>query len=165
MSKPYFAKYLPTEEAKEKDIKHGDRVYSPDKLYGQSVGEKGGIITFDSRIIYDLSYTDGIPKWYRIGLFLCSRDIKVGDKVTWFPFDPEYGPRVISNQQDIELVLNSEKEMTTHGYKVIGLISPEATWVTEGMEFDVDDLMKMVEYQPDPHDFWAIKCPHCGSYK
>lgn len=137
--KPYFAKYLPTkQEIKEEDIKHGDKVYSPNKLYGQSLGEKGEIITFDSRIIYDDSYTNGKPKWYRVQLFLCSRDIKIGDQATEVLVGGKVETFTIHTENDIY------SDMIADGrqFKTIGPISPEATWVKEGMEFDEEEVMR-----------------------
>jgi hypothetical protein len=63
-------------------------------------------------------------------LFLCSRDIQVGDK--WYKNGVEQQDTFIEEDAfpmgDYASSLNS--------YKVIGEISPEATWVKEGDEFD-----------------------------
>lgn len=65
------------------------------------------------------------------GLMICSRDIKVGDKVRGdeISFDV-----LIKDEQALELAI------ATNHYKVIGKISPSAIWVKEGMEFDEDEI-------------------------
>ncbi len=75
--------------------------------------------------------------WKPVRLFLCSRDIQVGDKITL---------------DGIEFVTYEEGEIDSswqnhvdNGFKVIGEVSPEAVWVTEGMEFDDTQIQDCYE--------------------
>lgn len=104
----YFAKYLPVEG----EIKKGDKLIDP---------------TLDSLgVIEALTDNEGVKIKARGGskvkLFLCSRDIKVGDRVRkknreLFPYP--------ASDTDIEVLREHE------AFKVIGEISSEATWVRE----------------------------------
>lgn len=87
-------------------------------------------------------------------LFLCSRDIQIGDK-----FNSANGTDFISSRIDSERVysiggLHSELEEVPHNkihcYKVIGEVSSRAVWVTEGMEFDTSPGMYTGEWQAIP---------------
>ena len=70
----------------------------------------------------------------KVQLFLCSRDIQVGDKV----LDEDYCEWIV-----VESDLKNLNPLT----KVIGQISPQATWVKAGDEFDEDEvrLMKAIK--------------------
>jgi hypothetical protein len=109
----YFAKYLPVEG---------------------EIG-KGHYFIFEGKVY--LSNNDGTDnvtvestEWYhnrrqckKVKLFLCSRDIQLGDTVEGFP-------NFISNQDDLDYAIDNKS------FKVIGEISPEATFVKEGDEFE-----------------------------
>lgn len=126
----YFAKYLLT---KEKYCKHGEPC-----LYAE--GDIG---------------ISGKPYKSEIGakpikLFLCSRDIQVGDKVNNNNIIKTIEQNKGSNPDEIKLLeddlthwftfeqggLSTNKDT----FKVIGEISPDAIWVKEGDEFDEDKL-------------------------
>jgi hypothetical protein len=117
--KQYFAKYLPVEG----EIKEGDLISGPTGLVYAT----------------PLEYTSAFKK---VKLFLCSRDIQVGDKIK-------------STQDERVLTVNKIKINDRHtiyydknkhwfseleAFKVIGEISPDATWVNEGDEFEFKDL-------------------------
>lgn len=106
-NKPFFAKYI----AVEGEIKEGDKYIHP--LTGR----------LETAIHVHGSKTH---PYQPIKLFLCSRDIQVGDKVI--------------NQLGEEFVIKDGGDLVSAKlnkcYKVIGEISPEATWVKEGDEFD-----------------------------
>lgn len=71
-------------------------------------------------------------------LFLCSRDIQVRDKL-----------QTISGvKTQVEYPSQLENFPYDKLFKVIGEISPEATWVKEGNEFDEDDW-QFVVYEID----------------
>jgi hypothetical protein len=57
-------------------------------------------------------------------LTLCSRDIQVGDKYI----------------DGVDEVIHNQGVLSPYDYKIIGEISPNATWVTDGMEFTSDEL-------------------------
>lgn len=68
----------------------------------------------------------GYDYYQKVELSLCSRDVSLHEEC-WL--DNE---KVIPNQLHVDL--------RDKCYKVIGSISPDAVWVTEGMEFDEDEV-------------------------
>jgi hypothetical protein len=119
-SKPYFAKYLPKGELK--SVREGDMIQ-----------DSSGKIRPALRDGRENDVTNVKP----VKLFLCSRDIQVGDSVfcpdgnnptkEWTVIE-SVGDATASNQISIHLIPKG-------AYKVIGEISPDATWVKEGDEF------------------------------
>ena len=90
-------------------------------------------------------------------LFLCSRDIQVGDKVqknpsNWLISDFDSWGRGDGLAEVLEIIDDSTIDVRWEGgrcyetpnevLKVIGEISPKAVWVTEGMEFDEDEILQ-----------------------
>lgn len=86
----------------------------------------------------------------KLKLFLCSRDIQVGDRVE--TIRDTKGIVALINDKGVFVKIDDfdyssyvdkhhhyKKESV---YKVIGEISPEATWVTEGMEFEEDEIFR-----------------------
>ncbi len=146
--KPYFAKYLPVEG----EIKEGDWYKSPS---GSILSQHNG--------------TELLPDgWYKVKLFLCSRDLNYGDEVTCInPYSVNY----------LKKSKHFEFGDTESWAKVIGEISPEAKWVKEGDEFDEDNIYfqdcgKHVECCDGdckfPNwkggEFIQIKCPTCEKF-
>jgi len=96
-----------------------------------------------------LTYVEGEPK--KLKLFLCSRDIQVGD-ITYVNIYEDFLGKTDNKTIKIEnspshlpdgLMCYSEDgyyEYLKDCIKVIGEISPDAVWVTEGMEFDEDEI-------------------------
>lgn len=128
MRNKYFAKYLPVQG----EIKEGDIILS---FLGS-----GGLLPTISK--YDgVSHIGHEDR--KLKLFLCSRDIQVGDKV--FRGSREGYAKEIDGYEvycvdDKELLNEEDHDFTiylsdTRYGKVVGEISPEAMWVTEGMEF------------------------------
>lgn len=78
----------------------------------------------------------GIPIDYHqeVKLFLCSRDIQVGDKI-WDKIGEIYIE--VNNKKALELYY---KYNNGNWIKVIGPISPQALWVKEGDKFDENQL-------------------------
>lgn len=125
--KPYFAKYLPVEG----EIKEGDIFLGKGELL-RRIPEKHqatGCIA-------------GIPKdqpmgfiWHctpeqtkAVKLFLCSRDIQVGDEYTC----PNKGKGIDVGfgqppQVKVFMIYTKERNLCPDCYKIIGEISPEAT--------------------------------------
>lgn len=118
----YFAKYLPVEgEIKEGDkVKHNGQIVTALKQEGEG----------------DTWKTDGLPTYgsnlEKVKLFLCSREIQVGDKT-----------RHKNGAESVLVPLSEEdaKYRARNGFfKVIGEISPEAlAYVKEGDEFKEDE--------------------------
>lgn len=110
--KKYFAKYLPVEG----EIKEGDWVINPNKPLQRAY--------IQSDPIY-------LKEYRKAKLFLCSRDIQVGDLV--FALNEEEAGNVVDLK---DLCYWQSKK----SYKIIGEISPEATWVKEGDEFEGEGI-------------------------
>lgn len=151
-----FAKYLPIEG----EIKKYDNALNPSNKK---------VVRVNAACLKNLVTRE----WKKVKLFLCSRDIQVGDKVK------------IEGGFKNNYIIDRKEQITELNYKVIGKISSDAVWVTEGMEFDEDEwslfgyysntpyvlegLMKNPEYQEEYkemyHDFVVkIKCPTCKQF-
>jgi len=114
----YFAKYLPVEG----EIKKEDR----------QIDSKGNISVFTSVSMNILGET-----YKKVKLFFCSRDTQVGDKdVHW-----DEATTDIVDKLDVKL----GKE--AGAFKVIGEISPEATWVKEGDEFNENEIQRYAKLE------------------
>lgn len=71
-------------------------------------------------------------------LFLCSRDIQIGDKY-----------RITGGfADDIEFEFKEGQPKRNSAFKIIGEVSKDATWVKEGDEFDEEDW-RWVTYEWD----------------
>jgi hypothetical protein len=137
--KQYFAKYLPVEG----EIKEGDIVIGMDGIFEY----KGKMNLPDVQL----------PK--KVKLFLCSRNIQVGDKVldirtnTW---------KEVNNSCGVELYKQKPNDIQ---FKVIGEISPNAKWVKEGDEFEENDWDYSEEEDDKGEKVIKIGCPCCGDFK
>ncbi len=80
---------------------------------------------------------NGFDYYEEVKLFLCSRDIQVGDIVKLKTFD---------GYVDFPVENEGAKQATIHNgsVKVIGEVSPDATWVKEGMEFEEENVMPFI---------------------
>lgn len=157
MKKQYFAKYLPVEG----EIKQGNKYFA----YDGTLCERYASQTVDG---------DRLAK-----LFLCNRDIQVGDKVRasmfidvgWGKLNPGDKGHDVHRMFDLqkELIIKSEQSdkygnpdwwVTENGtiilksctYKFIGEISPEAVWVEEGDEFTEEEIYLQPKERKD--DWW-----------
>lgn len=170
----YFTKYLPVEG----EPKPGDYVDDPElKEIVQIVEILEGGVTEGTKVVK---------------LFLCSRDIQVGDKARSIVKPEEefevshvqmgsgknYFPAemLVWNKLDNQVSL---WRTLTNTFKVIGPISPQAVWVKEGDEFEGDDIYRYgysygrEERWTETSDQWdgwvsadsvKIKCPVCGTF-
>lgn len=133
--KKYFAKYLPVEG----EINKGDKVL--DTLNEQ----------YDTWL--DDDKCDEYGHYKKVKLFLCSRDIQVGDTVKCHSTKDEHKNGVydcevrvvdISEEHTVRVTMEGWEEdlpiPRNYLLKVIGEISPEATWVKEGDEFDETEI-------------------------
>lgn len=125
--KAYFAKWLPVE------------------------GEiKGAMcLAADTKLTFLMTETDYVAAtlanslhlYKKIELFLCSRDIKVGDDFQdvfgkKFKCTEIYEDTTMDNKPITMIGGDTEATDSANVLKIIGRISPEATWVKEGDEFD-----------------------------
>lgn len=124
--KPYFAKYLPIEGEIRKD---SVVLYGPNNNHFSVEEVDNDIVILIGGGICSLK--DCI----RVKLFLCSRDIQVGDKVK---IDGTYEEITIPSYMDEKGIFIMAKNKAW--LKVIGEVSPEATWVKEGDEFDEEQI-------------------------
>lgn len=118
--KKYFTKYIPVEgEMQVGDIVHDTNI---DDYYPYGMYLDAGI-----------EIKKGLR---RVKLFLCSRDIQVGDNVKYQGEDWEVPITVSDHIRLIKWIKGGDETI----FKVIGEISPDNVWVTEGMEFDEDQI-------------------------
>lgn len=149
----YFAKYLPVEG----EVNIGDNFIDTGvmNLIGKRANKHGDYSGYQ-----------------KVKLFLCSRDIQVGDTVKALLVDKfGYKDYLITDKDSAELSI----EMGD--FKVIGEISPEATWVKEGDEFDRTEARQYINlsgmwlYRAWNKDLKGhvpiikIKCPCCNTFK
>lgn len=106
----------------------------------------------------------------QVKLFLCSRDIQIGDRVqvdvllngvyNEFVFEKECVENGIRVQQFTGVGVYVHYPDSDEGnlFKVIGEISPNAKWVKEGDEFDEDDyywkLFPRHTHDEDGYTIW-----------
>lgn len=134
MNKPYIAKYLPV-EGEESGLPFGSTTYygMPFKNTGQYIGN-----FIEERDDYDMYQT--------LKLFLCSRDIQIGDKVRFSHKTGLPEKELIVRSIDKDTVILADGKYMIHTnpdklvYKVMGEISLNATWVKEGDEFDEGEI-------------------------
>jgi hypothetical protein len=154
----YFTEYLPVE----KKPMPGDLV--------KSNGQICKCIKEVSEGEYEVS---GFPRFVsniaKVQLFLCSRDIQSGDKC--FCLSVEEGNSQNPNMWIDPWRTRGEGDNCTTCIKVIGEVSLDAVWVTEGMEFDEADIYYEGGFQgviPDNYrDINGIikfKCPTCKTF-
>lgn len=110
--KPYFAKYLPVDG---KPINNTDIV----------IGERGTIMTY-----FAYKALGGSGSIKKAKLFLCSRDIQVGDNYQ--------SPKRFGSKEYIDAYCDGD--FFPRSFKVLGEISTEATWVKEGDDFDENQV-------------------------
>lgn len=121
--KKYFAKYLPVEG----EINIGDKYFT-----------KRGVL-HSCGIKPNSEMLNPEESLKKAKLFLCSRDTQVGDKVKWSEHNPDK-PWLTQFGTETTIMNLGGLEPHPAWVKVIGEISPEATWVKEGDEFDENQL-------------------------
>lgn len=151
--KPHFAKWLPAEGR----IREGD--------YFESYLLKGEYEKADTKD--KAEYAKDLQK---VKLFLCSRDIQVGDSY----YNTDYNTyRVVKSFGTTSPNIVHFDDSSLFDYrkdciKVIGEISPEAVWVKEGDEFDEEEVSNSLfirQIIPNRSDLKVnIKCRCCGKF-
>jgi hypothetical protein len=123
MSKKYFAKWLPEKG----EIKQFDKVIIDGKIdvveqypFTDPYGDGYDIVLAEAG-------TQMAKNCNKVKLSLCSRDIQVGDRIYYDGMYWDNASKSMIESAPFETV------------KVIGEISPDATWVKEGDEFDEED--------------------------
>lgn len=123
----FFSKYIPVEG----EIKEGDSwmAANGDVVEGNTTG----------RMLYHANKS----RQKKVKLFLCSMDIRKGDKV-WHTIDGVFYD-IIGIFEDISIVTIKGNKLIKECVKVIGEISPESYWVKEGDEFETKEVVKLIE--------------------
>jgi hypothetical protein len=151
--KLYFCKYLPiNDEIKEVN---GTKIINLNN---------NKVFTYLSNSWRSSSHATSIEKSYLnsgayklLKLFLCSRNIQIGDKLKrWDGDSEELIELEFSNHTWLKMYPEKTKEdyieylkkANTNCFKVIGEISPDATWIKENDEFDLEELC----FTYKPHD-------------
>lgn len=140
--KLFFAKYLPSKGNLKKGGKH---------ISATQESVEHHIFTTSDDVSKKEADLMGLTK---VKLYLCSRDIPYGGGIRLYR-NPEKEYISMSRDTDggrINLHSIEKDGEYKHGpspkfeecFKVIGEISREATWVTEEMEFDKDDVKKQI---------------------
>ena len=155
----YFTKYLPIPG----EIKDGN--------YGiNSAGSIGQYLLNNSESKKD----------QKVQLFLCSRDIKVGDKFYSNQIDNGIDMRASSIKDGYVYNGSPYRFKLESCYKTIGLVSLLAIWVNEGDKLIKDQIKHRAGFIPfyppystksfrkiaqGEYQYIRIKCPCCGTYK
>lgn len=135
----YFTKYLPVEG----EIKEGDRFLSAWRKEHKFFWYPRADSITDTHYIWEGTPYLKSDVLSRVKLFLCSRDIQVGDDFTQKGIDISMPTvRMTCTMVDKEWVQDDEEHhyVPATVYKIIGEISPEVTWVTEGSKFEEGDI-------------------------
>lgn len=128
----YFANYLPVEG----EIEIGD-MYFYKNSYPVKRLEK-----------------ETVPKtedYKKAQLFLCSRDIQVGDKDVHYIHSSgeEELIKEVKYEHQFAFIISLKEGVGKDLFKVIGPISPEATWVKEGDEFEEESIKRYTLLPPN----------------
>jgi len=158
----YFAKYLPVEENLEKGNSY-IRKSSPWNIY--------------HNFKYSLQILD-MQELQKVKLFLCSKDIKVGDRTNNGIIEKIEG----NFSEEIWCIKDGigKYHIKESTFKIIGEVSPEAVWVKEEMKFNDEDIawisddgdeeLYFIDKDWDWKEFnttnamFAIKCPTCKQF-
>lgn len=104
-------------------------------------------------------------------LFALTQDIKVGDKIFLFDKDQVWDGMVTDKKEKEEL------KKQGHWYKIVGEVSPKATFVEDGKEYEVQQTIMQTSMKNDPKwkgkeipmdkaffNPYTVKCPTCNHY-
>lgn len=98
-------------------------------------------------------------------MFLCSRDIQIGDKDIHTGIMQDYGEEIVKEvkfQHQLDFMHCVSEVNETELFKIIGEISPGAIWVKEGDEFDEREVEQ--RYRDEDSRYYKIKCPQCNTF-
>jgi len=137
--KPYFAKYLPVED------KDSSNTWQWDNNVKNTGWELISPSDMDAIIAHGLNPA---PKFRKIRLFLCRRDIQVGDTVQHregYNKTSEVDWEIIKQAEDKDKFTCKYDEIIKdlfkwNLFKTIGKISSEAIWIKDGDEFEEDEI-------------------------
>jgi hypothetical protein len=137
----YYAAYLPDGE----DLREGDYIQHKGNFYMVEYDLKGLVFKFENQY---LSATD----YKRFKLFLCDKEIKKADTVKeivcgeWYNRDFEVTR--IYEQNGLTMIGDDYEAINAFNVQhVIGYLSPDATWVKHGDEFNEDQIEIVAQWQ------------------
>lgn len=139
--KTFFAKYLPVEG----ELNKGDISFWDDSE--GFLSEKFFTVT-ESVLAHAYAM-----RWKKYKLFLCSRDIQVGDTYHYSITEID----VCDSEIRLEQIKEQEKLHGQKRFKVIGVVSSDAlSYVKDGDEFDaeqllIDNSIVKIKYPCCPH--------------
>lgn len=156
MNKTYYTVYLPTEGIiKDGDMYQIKSVGTP-KLRTMGLYPKWGrYYQYNQKDVF-CRISKLVPSTHKrkVNLFLCSKDIKAGDKLRCYKPDKSEWVEC-TFIEELHGVVNG-KDYDTYQcefangkiggalkenfFKVIGQVSPDANWATEGMELSYEDI-------------------------
>lgn len=136
----YFTKYLPVEG----EINEGDHVIDP------RIAPKDGLDYIkEDNFINAMGEDVILPDWktrfnfQKQKLFVCSKDIQVGDKLTC----ADGNTSIIETESQLKFLAPDI------WFKVVGEISSEATWVLEEDQFNDDEIKQKEEFYTWENDY------------
>lgn len=196
-NKSYFTKYLPVKG----EIKEGSWYIDPNGKAKQALNLHEKIPDWVKKRVKGINSKDDIlNKSCKLAkLFLCSKDVKIGDRVyanngaAYKNYELEEFILISKAENDewIGTYVYPDDEIQIKGkeklgwssiynpFKILGEISSESKWVTEGMEFDESEVkpeyiekinnfetdMDWTEAEYDIHILhYKIKCPTCKTF-
>ena len=177
--KKHFAKFIQVEG----EIKEGDW-FRITKISNDTLVKVGSV--HQRELSDDKWKPNSLIEIEKVKLFLCCKDIQVGDKVNGCDIEG----KVIENQEVNELLKdtklplfrmkNNQTAWQDNLFKVIGEISPDAlSYVKEGDEFDEDEVGFVITDNKDwffKEEVWSkkdsstyvksikIKCSQCKHF-
>lgn len=145
----YFAKYLPV----------GGEIKKEDMVIWHH--QQGTSIPMKRSELHPSWLRNSIIK--KVELFLCTRDIKIGEDFVHI----EKGEGLFTVADELDLQKMEGWKNMKKVYKVLGSISPEATWIKENDEFNESSLLPIVladiEHKGKTENIIKIKGP-CGHF-
>jgi len=142
-----IAKYLPIEG----EINIGDTVIFPNGVIGTILSPNkktsGGFG-------YAIDYNQGVGKAKEVleslrgkekltKLFAVTQDIEVGDEINYVPDLPHLKKGMVTHKitekYDGDFIMDDGYLMPNNGFKILGELSPNATWVKEGEEIEINE--------------------------
>lgn len=168
--KKYFSKYLPVlGEIKEGDIFEVEKgTYS--KLISMINNTCKCLCIHGFKVGQEYTcHAVNLQKKFK--LFLCSRDIQIGDKVQRYFKDKLCNPTEVLDMQGDKIKMDGGSFTSIWDdkslfFKVIGEISREATWIKEGDEFDEDEIKRTYSeryYDPEEEEAYWDTCQLKGT--
>lgn len=168
----FFAAYIPVSG----EIQDGDTIRYDGEYYKVVKGPSSGPGEIEMDLVKYLH-----SNVQKVALLLCSYDIKEGDMVSSLLTDRTYFTKASKEH----VSSNKNVDNNNRYFKVVGEVSPKASWVKDGDKIDVNELDsfdgKIIYYclplEPDKelshrsskqNNIWRfvkIRCRCCGMFR